>query len=336
MRILVTGGCGFLGSYFVRAWLRKHPNSEMTNVDCLTYAGSVDNLEEAAIHPRYKHVHADITDHTAMHEVWREGFDTVVHFAAETHVDRSLEDASRFVRTNVLGTQVLLESARQHGSASMIIFSSDEVYGPTPKGAVFGTGEPLRPTSPYAASKAAADWMALAYRTSFDLDVTIVRSVNVYGPRQYPEKFIPLFVTNALAGEPLPLYGHGRQRRSWLHVDDFASAMLQIVNQRELRRERPVWHLGSSDEFENAEIARRICALCDADPALIKYVADRPGHDQRYALDDSQTRRVFGWHPAVPFDTGLQDSVDWIRRNLEWCRSRRTWTPEFLQPTERK
>jgi dTDP-glucose 4,6-dehydratase len=336
MRILVTGGCGFLGSHFVRAWLRHRPDDNITNVDCLTYAGSLDNLEEAASHVRYRHVSADIADHDAMHDIWSAGFDTVVHFAAETHVDRSLEDASRFVRTNVLGTQVLLEHARRRGGISVLIVSSDEVYGPTPKGVVFGIGDPLRPTSPYAASKAAADWMALAYRSSFDLDVTIVRSVNVYGPRQCPEKFIPLFVTNALSGVAMPLYGHGRQRRSWLHVDDFVSGVMAIVADPDKRSEKPVWHLGSNEEFENREIAKRICELCHADPALITNVSDRPGHDQRYALDYSQTQRIFGWVPAVPFETGLTNTTEWIRHNIDWCRSRRTWTPQFIRAEPRE
>ncbi|HWO56231.1 MAG TPA: dTDP-glucose 4,6-dehydratase [bacterium] len=331
MHLLVTGGCGFLGSHFVRDWLRGHPEDRITNVDCLTYAGSLDNLEEAKSHPRHRHVPVDIADREGMRAIWSERYDLVVHFAAETHVDRSLEDAARFVRTNVLGTQTLLDGARQQDDVSVIIVSSDEVYGPAPKGATFGTGDPLRPTSPYAASKAAADWLALASRHTDNLDVTIVRSVNVYGPRQYPEKFIPLFVTNALAGEPLPLYGHGRHRRVWLHVDDFVAGLRAIATDRERRRERPVWHLGSREERENRAIAQRICELCGADPSLIATVADRPGHDARYALDFSQTERVFGWTPRIGFDEGLRDTVDWIRDHLDWCRARRSWTPGFLR-----
>lgn len=331
MRLLVTGGCGFLGSHFVRSWLRHHVDDTITNLDWLTYAGSVDNLEEAAANPHHKHVAGDIADPDVMRRIWSDRFDVVVHFAAETHVDRSLEDASRFVRTNVLGTQLLLEHANRQGDVSVIIISTDEVYGPTPKGAVFGIGEPLRPTSPYAASKAAADWMALAYRASFDLDVSIIRSVNVYGPRQYPEKFIPLFVTNASLGQPLPLYGHGRQRRSWLYVDDFVAGVMATAADPVKRAEKPIWHLGSNEELENRDIAKRICELCDADPALITTVTDRPGHDQRYALDDSQTQRIFGWSPQIRFDDGLKRTVDWVRDNLDWCRARRMWTPDFIK-----
>lgn len=331
MRLLVTGGCGFIGSHFIRTWLRSNPSDSITNVDCLTYAGSLDNLAEAASHPHHAHIDADIADPAAMQSVWRERFDTVVHFAAETHVDRSLEDASRFVQTNVLGTQLLLENAHRQGDVSVIIISSDEVYGPTPKGTVFGIGDPLRPTSPYAASKAAADWMALAYHRSFDLDVSIIRCVNTYGPRQYPEKFIPLFVTNALSGVPLPLYGHGRHRRSWLHVDDVAAGIRAIVSDTVKRREKPIWHLGSSWELENREIAVTICRLCGVPETLIQFVPDRPGHDQRYALDFSQTQRIFGWEPRISFDAGLVTTVSWIRDNLDWCKSRRAWTPGFLK-----
>lgn len=335
MRLLVTGGCGFLGSHFVRAWLRHQPADSITNVDRITYAGSLDNLEEAAVNANHTHIAADIADSTAMQSVWRERFDVVVNFAAETHVDRSLEDASQFVRTNVLGTQLLLEHARRQGDVSVAIISSDEVYGPTPKGTVFGIGEPLRPSSPYAASKAAADWMALAYRASFDLDVSIIRSVNVYGPRQYPEKFIPLFVTNALSGETLPLYGHGRQKRSWLHVDDVVAGISAIVSDPEKRREKPIWHLGSPWEVENRAVAAAICELCGADASLMQHVADRPGHDQRYALDYSQTQRIFNWSPKIGFDEGLAATVEWVRSNLDWCKSRRSWTPSFLQDIPR-
>ena len=237
VRILVTGGCGFLGSHFVRARLAAYPDDTMVNADCLTYAGSLDNLEEAARDPRHRHVKVDIADEAALDALWDQPFDLVVHFAAETHVDRSLENAGTFVRTNVLGTQALLSVALRHRSAgarpAVVIVSSDEVYGPTPDGTAFGTDQPLAPTSPYAASKAAADWMALAYRRTHELDVTIIRSVNVYGPRQYPEKFIPLFVTRALAAESLPLYGDGRQKRSWLFVDDFVGGLMAILSDTE-------------------------------------------------------------------------------------------------------
>lgn len=336
MRVLVTGGCGFLGSHFVRALLRQDRDVSVVNADCLTYAGSLDNLEGAASDPRHRHELIDIADALAVDALWREPFDLVVHFAAETHVDRLLEDGGRFVRTNVLGTQTLLSAVQRHrgdtaAQTSVIIISSDEVYGPTPKGQVFGVGEPLRPTSPYAASKAAADWMALAYARTFALDVTIVRSVNVFGPHQYPEKAIPLFIAKALAGRPLPLYGHGRHSRSWLYVDDFAKGLMAVATDQTRRQERPIWHLGSLDEIDNRQLALSICALCGADPELITSVPDRPGHDLRYALDFSQTERVFGWRPTINFRQGLADTVAWYRANPEWCHQQTDWTPSFLR-----
>ena len=330
-RLLITGGCGFIGSRFVCAWLDRNPEDTIVNVDCLTYAGSLDNLLGAAQNPRHRHVCADVSDPVALSAIWPEPFDLVVHFAAETHVDRSLEDPSQFVRTNVMGTQVLLSVAHERGAGAVVVISSDEVYGPTPKGAVFGVGEPLRPTSPYAASKAAADWMALAYARTFDMDVTIIRSVNVFGPYQYPEKLIPLFINKALQSEPLPLYGHGRQHRSWLYVDDCVDGILAIASDPEKRREKPVWHLGGQSELENRAIAEEICRACGAPSSLIAHVPDRPGHDARYALDDSHTRRVFQWTPRVPFAEGLLRTVDWIRAHREWCHQRLGWAPRFLR-----
>lgn len=336
MRVLITGGCGFLGSHVVRACLRAFPAWTIVNADCLTYAGALDNLEGDDRNPRHRHADVDIADAAQIAGLWTEPFDLVLHFAAETHVDRSLEDPARFVHTNVLGTQVILDHAlrqTEHGGTPCPVFviSTDEVYGPATKGQLFGTGDPLRPTSPYAASKAAGDWMAIAYARTFDLDVTIIRSINVFGPRQYPEKVIPLFTTRALSGEPLPLYGSGRQRRAWLHVTDYVEGILRIVSHPEKRRERLVWHLGSPHELENRALARMICDACGADPSLIVQVPDRPGHDTRYALDYSHTQRIFGWQPTVEFADGLQRTVGWIRENQEWCRSRSRWTPQFLR-----
>lgn len=330
MRLLVTGGCGFLGSHFVRTWLARNNGDTIVNVDCLTYAGSLDNLEDAVRDPRHIHHQVDISDPMAIAGVWRGAFDMVVHFAAETHVDRSLEEAARFVQTNVVGTQTILELAKERGAGAVILISSDEVYGPTPKGARFGIGDPLRPTSPYAASKAAADWMGLAYARTFDMDLTIIRSVNVYGPRQYPEKLIPLFTARALDGKSMPLYGHGRQKRSWLHVDDFVNGVIAIASDVSKRRTKPVWHLGSSADMENREIAEEICKLCDAPASLITHVPDRPGHDQRYALDDSQTRRVFDWWAQLAFPEGLASTVEWYKSHRDWCRERLGWSPAFL------
>ncbi len=334
MRVLVTGGCGFLGSHFVRAFLRGHRDAIVVNADCLTYAGSLDNLEEAAVDPRHRHERIDIADDDAVDGLFTQGFDLIVHFAAETHVDRSLENAGAFVRTNVRGTENMLKSAgrrRLTPKPAVIIVSTDEVYGPTPQGIRFGTDAPLTPTSPYAASKAVADRLALAYGRAYDLDLAIVRSVNVYGPRQYPEKVIPLFISRALAGEPLPLYGDGLQSRSWLYVDDFVDGIMRIADDPAHRREQIVWHLGSTDETRNLELAQSICRLCNANTALITSVPDRPGHDRRYSLDFTRTETAFGWRPRTAMDAGLETTVRWMKSNLEWCRRRTTWTPAFLR-----
>lgn len=334
MRVLVTGGCGFLGSHFVRAWLRRHSDSIVVNADCLTYAGSLDNLEDAASDPRHRHERIDVADQDAVDGLFTQGFDLIVHFAAETHVDRSLEDAGGFVRTNVRGTENVLKAAgrRRMGTEPVtIIISTDEVYGPTPQGVKFGTDTPLTPTSPYAASKAVADRLALAYARAYELDLSIVRSVNVYGPRQYPEKVIPLFITRALAAEPLPLYGDGLQSRSWLYVDDFVDGVIRIADQSAPRRDQVIWHLGSPNETRNLDLAEAICRLCDADPALITSVPDRPGHDRRYALDFAPTEAAFDWRPRTTMDAGLEVTVNWMKANLDWCRRRTNWTPAFLR-----
>jgi dTDP-glucose 4,6-dehydratase len=335
MRLLVTGGCGFLGSHFVRKWLRVKPDSSVVNADCLTYAGSVENLEEAAQNPRYRHAQIDIADRVAVDKLWDESFDLIVHFAAETHVDRSLEDAGQFIRTNVLGTQTLLSSLHRHApdgnTPFVIVISSDEVYGPAPSGESFRPDDALRPTSPYAASKAGADLIALAYARSHDLDITLLRSVNVYGPRQYPEKLIPLFVTRALAGETLPLYGDGLQRRCWLYVDDFVDGVLRLIANPEKRRQHLVWHLGSEFELTNRAIAETLCDLCGVDHARIVSVPDRPAHDLRYALDFTQTTQALGWAPKVAPSDGLSKTVEWIKNNQAWCHHRLGWTPAFLR-----
>jgi dTDP-glucose 4,6-dehydratase len=308
----------------------------VVNADCLTYAGSVENLEDAAQNPRYRHAQIEIADRAAVDQLWDESFDLVVHFAAETHVDRSLEDAGQFVRTNVLGTQTLLSSLQCHtpsGSTPppVIVVSSDEVYGPAPPNQAFRPDDALRPTSPYAASKAAADLIALAYARSHDLDITLLRSVNVYGPRQYPEKLIPLFVARALAGETLPLYGDGSQRRCWLYVDDFVDGVLRLIDNPEKRRQHAVWHLGSEFELENRAIAETLCALCGVGHSRITTVPDRPGHDQRYALDYARTTQALGWAPKVAPSDGLSTTVEWITNNQDWCHRRLGWMPAFLR-----
>lgn len=319
-RLLVTGGLGFLGSNFLRCWHRRYPRSPIVNIDRLTYAGGADNPGTVCSSPAYAEHRITITNARRLREVWPQGPVTVVHFAAETHVDRSLLDAQPFVRTNVLGTHTILELARTFPVERVIVISTDEVYGPTPPRRKFRESQPLNPTNPYAASKAAADLLALSYRQMYDMPVIILRSVNVYGPRQYPEKFIPLFVTRALAGEPLPLYGDGRQQRDWLWQEDFCEAVRLLVQARSPRH--PVYHLAAGNHHRNVDVARTIIALTGCAPDLLRRVADRPGHDARYALDDLRFREEFKWRPQMAWREGLQRTVEWYKDHPGWISSR--------------
>jgi dTDP-glucose 4,6-dehydratase len=305
MRVLVTGGCGFIGSHFVARLVAR--GDEVVVLDKLTYSGNVANLEDV----RHAFVHGDIADPAAV-ESAGEGCDAVVNFAAETHVDRSIREASAFIRTDVVGTHVLLEWARRSG-VRMVQVSTDEVYGDVPPGVSSSESDPLCPSSPYAASKAGGDLQALAYARTYDMDVRITRGANTYGPRQYPEKLIPLFVTNALDGEPLPLYGDGRQRRSWLHVADHCEAIETVMRAGE---PGGVYNIGG-EERENLAITTEIVKLTGADPSLVRYVDDRPGHDRRYAVRDTRVRAL-GWRPERSLADGLGDTVRWYADNRAW------------------
>jgi dTDP-glucose 4,6-dehydratase len=305
MRVLVTGGCGFIGSHFVARLVAR--GDEVVVLDKLTYSGNVANLEDV----RHAFVHGDIADPAAV-ESAGEGCDAVVNFAAETHVDRSILEASAFIRTDVVGTHVLLEWARRSG-VRMVQVSTDEVYGDVPPGVSSSESDPLCPSSPYAASKAGGDLQALAYARTYDMDVRITRGANTYGPRQYPEKLIPLFVTNALDGEPLPLYGDGRQRRSWLHVADHCEAIETVMRAGE---PGGVYNIGG-EERENLAITTEIVKLTGADPSLVRYVDDRPGHDRRYAVRDTRVRAL-GWRPERSLADGLGDTVRWYADNRAW------------------
>ncbi|HEY9369547.1 dTDP-glucose 4,6-dehydratase [Streptomyces sp.] len=318
MRILVTGGAGFIGSHYVRTLLSGgYPGSEgarVTVLDKLTYSGNRDNLPSTA--PRLEFVHGDICDAALVRELMP-GHDALVHFAAESHVDRSIDAAGEFFRTNVVGTEVLLDAALRSGVERVVHVSTDEVYGSIASGS-WTEVWPLAPNSPYAASKAGSDLVARSYHRTHGLDVSISRCSNNYGPYQHTEKLIPLFITNLLEGRPVPLYGDGHNVREWLHVDDHCRAIHAI-----LTRGRPgeIYNVGGGAELPNTEIATRLLGLCGADESAVIRVADRPGHDDRYSLDGTKIRRQLGWVPQIGFEEGLRETVAWYRDNPAWWKA---------------
>ncbi|MGW9177404.1 dTDP-glucose 4,6-dehydratase [Streptomyces decoyicus] len=317
MKLLVTGGAGFIGSHYVRTLLAGgypgHEQAAVTVVDKLTYAGNRANLP--AGHPRLTFIEGDVCDRSLLLGLLP-GHDAVVHFAAESHVDRSLTDAGAFVRTNVGGTQTLLDACVATRIPRVVHISTDEVYGSIAEGA-WTEDHPLLPNSPYAASKASADLVARSYWRTHGLDLSITRCSNNYGPYQHPEKLIPRFVTNLLQGEPVPLYGDGRNVREWLHVDDHCRA-IQLVLTRGKAGE--VYNIGQGNERSNRQMTELLLELCDADPHLVRSVPDRKGHDLRYALDDGKIRRELGYAPAVTFARGLGETVAWYRDNPAWWK----------------
>jgi dTDP-glucose 4,6-dehydratase len=314
VRLLVTGGAGFIGSNFVRHVLAAHPGDSIVNLDKLTYAGNLENLRDVEANPRYRFVKGDICEAPMVREAMR-GVDAVVHFAAETHVDRSNRGADDFLRTNVMGTFTLLEAAREQRVGRFLAVSTDEVYGSIATGAA-RESDPLNPSNPYSASKAAADLLVRAYWTTHRLPVLITRSSNNFGPYQYPEKVIPLFVTNALEDRALPLYGDGRNVRDWLYVLDNCAA-IDLVLRRGADGE--IYNVGGAAEVENVTLTRRILALLGKPESLITPVADRPGHDRRYALDSGKIRAL-GWTPAATFDAALAATVQWYRTHEAWWK----------------
>jgi dTDP-glucose 4,6-dehydratase len=320
-RLLVTGGAGFIGSNFLRYVLRQRPRWQIVNVDALTYAGNLASLDDLDLHERYTFIHADIRDRDAMDEAVR-GCDAVVHLAAESHVDRSIADSSPFISTNVAGTQVLLDACRAAGVVRRFVHvGTDEVYGDLPldrPDLFFNESSPLNPSSPYAASKASADLLVLASVRTFDFPAILTRCSNNFGPFQFPEKVIPLFVTNLLDGRSVPLYGDGRNVRDWLHVLDHCEALLAA-----LERGRPgtIYNIGAGNEQSNLDLTRTILRLMDADESMIEPVADRPGHDRRYAIDATRCRDELGWTPTRSAWPGaLESTIDWYREHESWWR----------------
>ncbi|MFD7918310.1 dTDP-glucose 4,6-dehydratase [Streptomyces sp. NPDC059740] len=309
MRLLVTGGAGFIGSHLVRAALEE--GWEVTVLDLLTYAGNRANLPPPG--PRWSFVRGDVRDGEALRRLLP-GHEAVVHCAAESHVDRSIAGATEFTSTNVLGTHTVLEAARRAGVGPLVVVSTDEVYGSIAEGA-WDEEQPLRPNSPYAASKAGADLVALAYHRTHGTDVRITRCANNYGPRQHPEKLIPHFVTRLLTGGRVPLYGEGANVREWLHVEDHCRALLSVLADGS---PGGVYNIGGGTELTNREMTGRLLRLCGADWDRVDRVPDRAGHDLRYALDDGRIRRELGYAPQVPFEDGLAATVEWYRANPSW------------------
>ncbi|SMF62420.1 dTDP-glucose 4,6-dehydratase [Paenibacillus barengoltzii] len=315
MKLLVTGGAGFIGSNFVLYMLKQHPNYQIINVDTLTYAGNLENLKSVEGNPNHTFVKADITDAKAMDELISQDVDIVVNFAAESHVDRSILEPDIFVKTNVLGTQVLLDAAKKHGVKKFVQVSTDEVYGSLGETGLFTEETPLAPNSPYSASKAGGDLLVRAYHETFGLPVNITRCSNNYGPYQFPEKLIPLMISKALSDEPLPVYGDGLNIRDWLYVEDHCSAIDLVIHHG---RDGEIYNIGGNNERTNLHIVRTILEQLGKPESLIKHVQDRPGHDRRYGIDPTKIMKELGWKPKHSFETGIKETIRWYLDNKEW------------------
>ncbi len=318
--LFVTGGCGFIGSNFIRWLLESEPDIAVVNFDALTYAGNLQNLADLHGHPRYRFIKGDITDRPSV-EAGIVGADGVIHFAAESHVDRSILDSGPFVRTNVLGTQVLLDAARAAKIKRFVHVSTDEVYGSLGETGFFTESTPLHPNSPYSASKAASDLLVQAYVHTFGMDAVITRCSNNYGPYQFPEKLIPLFITNLMQDKQVPVYGDGMQIRDWIHVRDHGSGVFAAWKKGKAGE---VYNFGGRCEKPNIELTQLLIDLLGKSRSLIKYVQDRPGHDRRYAIDCSKAERELGWRPLVAFDQGLNETIEWYKANAAWTANVRS------------
>ncbi len=316
--ILVTGGAGFIGSNFIRYMLRSHPAVRIVNFDKLTYAGNLENLKDLEAEKRYAFVRGDICEQSEVEEAYRRHqVDTIVHFAAESHVDRSIKGAALFIRTNVLGTQVLLDVAREMKVERFLHVSTDEVYGSLGPQGKFVETTPLHPNSPYAASKAGSDLLALAYHHTFGLPVVLTRCSNNYGPYQFPEKLIPLMIANAVDDKPLPVYAQGLNVRDWLYVQDHCAAIDLVLQKGRLGE---VYNIGGNNEWKNIDIVKLLLRKLGKPESLITFVADRPGHDLRYAIDATKIKKELGWIPRMSFDKGLGETIEWYLAHEPWWR----------------
>ncbi len=346
MTIIITGVAGFIGSNFLKYYLRRYPEDKVIGIDKLTYAGNLENIKEELERDNFVFIREDITNMKKIDEIFEEDeIDAVINFAAESHVDRSIEDPQIFLKTNVIGTQVLLDVAKKHwfrdgrwkDDKRFIQISTDEVYGALGPTGFFVETTPLNPRSPYSASKAAADLVIRAYHETFGMPVNITRCSNNYGPYQFPEKLIPLMINNALNHKELPVYGDGKQIRDWLYVEDHCRAIDLVMEKGKIGE---VYNIGGHNEKENIYIVSKIIELLremtgdeEIDESLIRHVKDRPGHDRRYAIDPSKIRNELGWEPSIPFDEGIKKTVEWYLNNREWMN--RVTSGEYMKYYER-
>lgn len=317
MKLFITGGAGFIGSNFILYWLKHHPNDHVVNFDALTYAGNLENLVSVEKNPNYTFIKGDICDSGAVQKAM-DKCDTVVHFAAESHVDRSILEPAAFVKTNVLGTQVLLNAVLKVGIKRFHHISTDEVFGSLDldENKKFDENAPYNPHSPYAASKASADMLVRAYGHTFGLPFTISNCSNNYGPYQFPEKLVPLMILNAIQNKPLPVYGDGLNVRDWIHVEDHSRAIELILIDGQIGQ---TYCVGGEAEMNNVDVVKMVLDILHKTHNLIKYVKDRPGHDRRYAIDNSKIKKELGFTPSLDFDTGLRQTVEWYQQNPSWC-----------------
>ena len=318
--MLITGGMGFIGSNFIRYVLERYSDLKVTNLDLLTYAGNPNNVADIAAHPHYRFIQGDIRDTKLIQDLFAEGFDTVVHFAAESHVDRSIDDPYSFLRTNVIGTQALLEAAKRNRVRIFAHISTDEVYGSLGSKGSFTERTAAQPNSPYAASKAASDFIVRAYNKTFGLPVFISRCSNNYGPYQHPEKLIPKAITNALQGKLIPIYGDGSNVRDWLHVSDHCAAIDHILAKGTVGE---VYNIGGNSERTNLEIIRMVLDELGLPHTMIEFVTDRKGHDKRYAINARKLRKDTGWQPSYKLEQGIRQTVRWYKDNEAW------WLPQL-------
>jgi dTDP-glucose 4,6-dehydratase len=314
-RLVVTGGCGFIGSNFIRDQLSRYPEQSLVNIDKLTYAGNLENLADVERNPRYRFERGDICDAEFVNSVIGSGVDAVVNFAAESHVDRSIQDSGPFIRTNVIGTQVLLDACRKAKVNRYVQVSTDEVYGSLGPTGLFTEETPLAPNSPYSASKAAADLLVRSYCHTFAFPAVITRCSNNYGPYQFPEKLIPLFIANLVENKPVPVYGKGENVRDWIHVRDHCTGIDAALRKG---REGEVYNFGGHQEIKNIDLTCSLLELLGKPRSLIEYVKDRPGHDLRYAIDCSKALRDLGWEPRIEFRQGIRETIDWYLGHSDW------------------